>query len=402
MAAPVYEVWALDGRLATGASAYNATRLQNLGVFTQARNRKLSVVLNRSGTFSCSMPLDHSETSALRTSTPYLGAVEVFKNKTSIWSGFLQNIDDDFVSGTRNLTYVGWGELLRKRFISTATTLSDDISNIASAAISSTNANWYTGIVLGSAFQVGLTVSRTLNPGDNIADLLQQMSDVENGYDYQFYIQRDPFLQPLAPIIEYLIIPKTGSSKPNAIFELGRNVLAMNRSYDGTALANFVQVNGSSSVAPGAAWEQQSLETYGLLQDWITLGDVNSNDVLNAYANVEVMLRRNGKAMWQLTPVPSDGSGRVPEPFINYGLGDIIYVTAKRGAFNEQKIALRVFGYDIEIGDDGSERVTNFQVSPEPPPSPDPVLPPPPPPGVTYWTLDSASYSQLDTTTILG
>jgi len=191
------------------------------------------------------------------------------------------------------------------------------------------------------------------------------MSDAENGYDYQYYIQRDTGLNADAPIIEYYFAPIIGSKKPNAVFELGSNIESLTRQYDGSILTNRVETTGSSKTPPAVAESEESQNLYGLQDDLISYGDVNSSDVLNALAQIEVALRAQGRITWTMTPVPvSDASGHVPSPFDDYDLGDTIYFTAEKGPVSVIKQGIRVFGLTIDIDDSGIERVSQLQVSP--------------------------------------
>jgi hypothetical protein len=108
------------------------------------------------------------------------------------------------------------------------------------------------------------------------------------------------------------------------------------------------------------------MASYGIWENQQSLSDITDVNVLAAFANAEVAVRSTPKIVYKILPHPyAPDHTHVPQPFVDYRIGDVIYVTAKyspRILINKQ--AMRVYGISLSVGDDGAERISSLQVSP--------------------------------------
>jgi len=110
------------------------------------------------------------------------------------------------------------------------------------------------------------------------------------------------------------------------------------------------------------------MNTYGLIEQSVSLSDAKTSQILATYAGAEVLLRSSPRVIYSMTPLPFTeqiGPGRVPEPFVDYTLGDKVYLTARfKGRFSVNKQGIRIFGMTVTPDDNGNEVLGALQVSP--------------------------------------
>lgn len=144
----------------------------------------------------------------------------------------------------------------------------------------------------------------------------------------------------------------------------GRNTVGMDNMYDGTGRANIIDYyNGqggppvidggaglASSVGAGVM-APDSLAHYGeyWAQQWFP-AQVDAKAAILAIAQNQLDLRKNYKETLTVNPA---ASGRAPDPFLDYGLGDRVPVYAS----NRMRQSLPPGGITVERG--GADGVTS-------------------------------------------
>ena len=116
----------------------------------------------------------------------------------------------------------------------------------------------------------------------------------------------------------------------------------------------------------------------GIVEEVANLSDAKNSDILQYYAAGEVAVRSSPRKTYSITPFPYFTNGRVPEPFVDYDIGDIVTLSAKWGKrINIEGEPLRVFGMSFNIDEEGNERPGPLELASlaEPDPWSAPALP---------------------------
>ena len=101
-----------------------------------------------------------------------------------------------------------------------------------------------------------------------------------------------------------------------------------------------------------------------MFEDVIQLPEAKGVDVLSTYAVGEVAYRAYPFTLYGMRPFPWTPGDSSPRPLKDYTIGDIVSATAVQGAFVLEGQAIRIFGLELDIPDDGaSELVTSLQTT---------------------------------------
>jgi hypothetical protein len=317
-------------------------------------------------------------------------ALKIYRNSVELWSGYLATADEDISGDKLSVTFVGWMKKLEKRMIRrqkiyNAQDDGDIILDLLAEANLNPAPDGYTftavsgapsltfmvpGAKLGndggvagyiSLFDPSIAAPRNLNLPQYtfIWPIIQQLSDLESGCD----IYVDPITRALN-IYRKRMVDRTGTVfgynwGPNNIQQLGRQI-------DRSTVVNYELVRGAATSALQFAADTPSQARYGPEEELANLSDVADTSVLLAYAGEEVVLRSTPRIIYSMTPFPYLGGGRVPQPFVDYNVGDLVHFSAKWGSrVNIDNQLVRVFGISVSISDDGVENIGQLQLSPD-------------------------------------
>lgn len=350
----------------------------NIGELVAA-DKQLQLVLNRPGSLTFKMPLDGRLSESVQRYTTYVKAYRTGSlGSQLVWSGPIWNIDEQAHDNVMNISATGWFEVLNHRFLRyekqyTAAIGGDiafDLINIANnqkdGPLSVANPDG-TGTVKPTGILVGTrtdTQTRTIKypQWHNIGQAITELSDIENGYDFE-----------ITPDTRTMNIYASsfGSNlrRDRTIAQFGfkwgpHNLLQFSRTTDMSTLVNSQIATGKFGHA--LSQNLTSMSTYGLFEDIQSLSDVDNTAILQAFANGEVAIKSSPRVIYQMLPHPwSSKHKHVPEPFVDYRLGDHVYVSVSgvpRISISHQSV--RVYGISITIDEAGSERVSTLQVSP--------------------------------------
>lgn len=382
-----------------------ARDLRNLGELTQARDRSLQLVLNRSGLLSFNVPMSDELGGQIY---PAEYAVKAYRDGSQglklIWSGYVNTVEEDVANDRMSVNCVGWWDRLAKRLLMKDTTVFEKVDDaaIAKALLAHANAGLTDGeypaavtsapmpVATGGDYTVhwpagsspntptwlkwggtlpdegrsGSTAyvgaERTILPLPHfqtvIQTQIQSLSDIENGYDWAI----DPATR------EFFIYRHRRHVRNDVVFgyRFGpENVAAFNRQIDGSTLANFGIATGSTYIPQGYP-DEESQRYYGPFEEVYSLSDAKSIDVLRAYAVGEIALKRFPRQLYTITPFNWTVENSVPEPFVEYDLGDQVRFVAQqppRISINQQ---VRVFGISVSIDAEGNEKLGQLQIYP--------------------------------------
>ena len=280
-------------------------------------------------------------------------------------------IDENITTASMTVNAVGWFELLNHRILHDQKSYITTVGgSIALDLLNTTNAVAPTRIISDSS-QVHDTQVRTRNYDrwSNIGAAITELSEIENGFDF--------VIDPITRTLSFYPSPSLSVSNPvspvwhdrtSVVFASGwgpDNIQELQRQTDSSQMMNTIFVSGKNATY-GPGTDPASIAAYGAFEEQVSLSDVADANVLTAYGAEEITFRSTPRIIYSVTPFPrASAPGRVPDPLIDYGLGDQVYLTAvyppRIQIYNQ---ALRVFGLDIQIDDEGNERLGALQLSP--------------------------------------
>jgi len=225
---------------------------------------------------------------------------------------------------------------------------------------------------------------RTYQQDQKILNALEELAGVEAGFDFGVVIVKDnPSGQPGGETYRRFFrvwwqqvksganIYGRGSDRPDVVFSyrwMIPNLSDFTENSQVDSLSNRIKARGAVGV--GMAQDMDSIRRYGIWEDTEQITDVGiSAEILKAYAGAEVVYRCQPIKHWSPTPLPYDGTKKVPRFPVDYDLGDICYVVADHGALQVGtdpaigKQPIRFFGVTINFDDADNMTVSNVQTS---------------------------------------
>lgn len=341
------------------ASSYDLTQISRI---TGAADKKLSPIFNRPASFGCSLKID-SEAALFVEKWKHCVVIQDPSGNV-VWSGPVTSIVDSAPGDTTAITAQGWQVEFDYRWIrsdQTDLTIFDTVNDgdIASTLVLLANSQADSNgdvrathlTAVGTAAQ---SRTRTYTAGQNIGAALKELSDIENGYDIS--------VDPLTRVISF--IPNTSYADQTSVhygYNMEpRNVASIVVNDDGTRKANSLIAQGAFTT--GSADSPTDINKTGLmLEDWLTISDVKEDTIVGAYVNSELVYRVDGEISFNITPL--QGSAQ-KLPFIDYALGDQVYLSADRGRIQFDHQPVRVFSATISWNAQGEPSVDSLGLAP--------------------------------------
>jgi hypothetical protein len=364
----------------------NSNNLSRIAPLTRARQKQVSLVLNMPGNASFALPMTDEHAPLIE---PFSTCVLAFRTGSTgtklIWSGYVATIDEDITGNSMVVNAVGWLERLFKRMLRLQKVYADtDDGSIIFDLLSLMNLTFYGGYVVpvvfgsspnnptwiqegaklpneglgGATAYVNALRNKTFEAYTVVGPEIQALNQLENGCDLE-----------LTPDTRTLnLYRKRMRDRPEAQFGYNwgpNNIGQLGRQIDGTTLVNYLLAIGRPEVVPQFADDAASQALFGLIEESVSLTDARDASILSYYAGAEVALRAQPRVIYSMTPLPwLEGKG-IPEPFVDYDLGDKAYFSARWGErIDIQKQAVRVFGISMQIDEEGNERPGPLQLSP--------------------------------------
>lgn len=377
----------------------NSKDLSHIGELSQARGKKLEVVLDKPGAASFAYPMNADYAELIN---PYKTGIKAMRwNRLSsviaghdvwdcMWSGYVLPIGETADTNSMSISCVGWQQRLAKRMLRRDKTYSaQDDGVIVQDLITEMNTNpspgdgypvltptgsnpntptWLTwggtqpneGVGGATAYNANAPRSKTVQKYTYVGSTIDELMQIENGGDL---------------IINPVTREATWHRKYQRIrndvvigFQWGpQNARAFSRNIEADAQVNYIVVNGAPGTTPQYAHDQAQQNEIGLIEENVVLSDVKDNNVLLAYAGGEILIRNNGLVTYAIQPfpLPYDRPSNVPEAFLDYRVGDQIRLTAvhppRIGIRNQ---AVRLFGMSVDIDDNGVASLGPLQVAP--------------------------------------
>lgn len=365
-------------------SAPYSPNMTILGEMSKGRSKTAEFGLNRAGSAKTDINLTDEIAEEIfqgqgtsgdpRRGTIQRGIAAVRGGKV-LWSGPIWTLAGNLPGGKMSVTAVGWFETLRKRSLRqnvsyknnnpttgapwTDAEVAFDLLKYANTINVGEGATTRTWVEPGNAYG-----PRALRPleypqGTNIGDAIHHLSEMEYGFDYW-----------VDPVTRQLNIAGAGSGlgEDHPEVQFGYkwgpdNLEGVSFQEDGSSMSNrVVAVSSQNNRYP--AHDAFSQERYGVFEEIIQAG-TDSPTILTALANEHVAVKAHPKITYGITPIAYLENNRVPRPFDDYNIGDTVRFSAKEGAFRVNQQRVRVYGISLSITEEGQEKISNLQISPD-------------------------------------
>lgn len=322
-----------------------------IGPLDKARNRSLTCGLDIPGSCSFDLPVDDPLAEII---WPWKTCIVAVKNGIWRWSGPVLTVESALPSNKTTVNAVGWFEKLNRRLVTEPLTFTDQFDGqIIFNLVDHANAYGTTRITPG-ALVPGQTRTVTYAVDANIGQEIAKLSDLEAGTDYRI----DPETRQI-DAVRYI-----GIERPEVQFGYNwgpNNILQFNERIDGATVVNDIKPRGDLGKS-GFADDPFSKEDYDTHQEAPSLSSVREQNILDAYANEEIVFRKDPRVTYEFVPKPAH-TGRVPSLFEDYDFGDIVFTTAHKGRVQLDKQPTRVFNADLAIDNNGIERIQRMTTS---------------------------------------
>lgn len=364
----------------------SAVDLSNIGELTQARSRTFEVKLNSPGNASFTVPMNDELSANI---WPLSSALKIYRTGSTgqklVWSGYVNTIDEDATNNHMQINCVGWQERLSKRFLrqrliyanvddgdlvmnllaqANTSPFPDAYAPTVPAGSNPNNSTWLAwggklpneGAGGATAYTTALR-NRTYELYQSIGQSINELVGIENGCD----VWVDPATRML------YVYRKRRRILTNTVFGFGwgpNNIQQFNRTLDGSTVTNYYLATGRTGVTGQYQHDAASQGSYNLIEEMQNLADVSDTNILNAYAGGEILMRAQPRQIFNVTPFPYSTDKGVPEPFVDYDVGDQARLVAKKMPRLNVDQQVRVFGIQVGVDEEGNERLGALQLSP--------------------------------------
>lgn len=353
----------------------DSNTMEELGEIKSARGKQLQLALDKPGGCNFNVPIDYQ---LFKDVEEINHGILAYRNKEPRYSGMIWNLDESIDGNSIAVQSVGWFETLNHRILrenvgyppfNTGVVNAGQIVFMpASGSVGTTgyhpgglltiaSAQHPTWLVEGISSDVMQRII-SYQKGQNIGQAIMQLSEIEAGFDF--------WVDPLTRALDLTSWDSVPDKTNSVVFGYNwgnKNIKQLGRQFDPSVMANRVTALGK--YGGGFAEDIESQEKYQLFEEMTQLNDVVDPNVLLGYAGGEVLLRSRPRVLYSFTPMPFNGNRRVPEPFKDYDIGDMVSFTAVRPPrVDIRGQAVRVYGMNIDISDEGNEKVSALQISP--------------------------------------
>jgi hypothetical protein len=327
---------------------------------TGAKNRKLIARLAAPSEASFDIDGRHPNAAAIAELSTDLHAVydPAAGPSSIIYRGRIAATSDtlDAKAHTVSVSSMDYREVLRRRILYSSDTLSyvgQDQADIAFNLISQTQAQagGNLSIYKGLGNPSGTTRTMTYAAGDSIGDLIQTMSQMQNGFEWEI-TPTDP-----SALALNLWTSVRGNSR-GVVCEYGGLVESVRREVRPQDYANSIRVTGDQSQpTPPTPQERTASGIASRLEGrWdkaLTAPDTVNLAALQSRA--DFMLTYYQAVIPSYTLTLKRGAWLGPG---HVWLGDTVVVVVKSGRLSVVDSSLRVYEIQIDIADDGSDQAT--------------------------------------------
>lgn len=201
---------------------------------------------------------------------------------------------------------------------------------------------------------------RAYDRGKSVAELVDEMTKVIGGPDVDFNPSETLGASFLGTFSSYA---RQGIDQPNAVFSHGpglpTNFAGSEVQYGQATTAAAVQATGGNGADTFQAYSNAVASGLGLIEEFINESDAMTAATALSKAQGRVLENQTPRLLLKLKGITSEA----PVPFVQYGLGDTVRVTDRRGAIRLDRAVARVEGIELEADVNGEVVVTELTVS---------------------------------------
>jgi microcystin-dependent protein len=315
-----------------------------LGSLVAARTRKLSFTLDGAAQASFTMPGSHPETALV---AELATDVVCVRGGRTMFRGRVQASQDTLSADadTVAFTAVDYRGMLDRRLLWSNSTLSfrgADQADIAWQMIVDTQAQTggNLGITRGAAAATGILRDRDYQAGKPVGEAIAQLGECQNGFDWE-----------IDPNLAFNLYYPSRGRQTGLVLAWGRDLAAINQTYNQAGYANAIWYSGSNSTTP--------VETAVATMP----SDIGRWDAQKSDPNLILQQTLSDQAAYELATAsdfePAFGATLIQGVWDPNQLfvGDQAQIVADTGRLNVNTVR-RIVGVDVDLSDDGAETVT--------------------------------------------
>lgn len=280
--------------------------------------------------------------------------LKLFRDDTLIGAGEINylglNFEGDSVS--LDVQAVGWLEWFAYRLTGVAVEGGDwyydavDAGQIAASLITTSQAASSFGVTIGS-IQPSVPRDRKTYANDNIRDEIVALSEVDNGFDFEFTPDK----------VFNVYYPKIGTRRNDITFTFPGNIQKLTFNRDGTLMANKVYAVGSgfgTERYQSVVEDATSQASYRIREKMFVYNNVSDTNTLTEHGNEELRVRRSFLDVPEITLMGDSGPS-----FGSYKIGDEVQldITERTEAFGSLNDWFRIEEIDLSIDENDVETV---------------------------------------------
>lgn len=198
---------------------------------------------------------------------------------------------------------------------------------------------------------------RTYDLGKNVAELVNQLTQVEGGPD----VDVTPTEISGAGVMGFFnTYERQGFDRPAVVFvhgiDLNNNYAGLKQTFGDTITSATWQgtdLNGSTVVQ---TFDQAAYSGFGLLEEFGTASDVSVLATLLSKATGTVVTNQEPQPVMELQGITS----QAPMPLVDFYIGDTVRVTERWGPINYDRKLVRVEGFALEADANGEVKTTQL------------------------------------------
>lgn len=389
--------------------------LSMIGELTDATGKSLALAHNTPGTANWTYPMSAEYSPVIQPYNTCISAERYNWRATKIlnnaqipgqvwdwiWSGYVLPLKEDWTNDRMQVSCVGWAQRLAVRMIrrdmsfvnaDDALIYADLLAEVNLANIPYNDGSTYavptvvgsnpatptwlawggtqpnegpggaTAYVSRHAMGAPLTVSK--DKFQMVLPIWNELSNLEAGPDWwvdpktrSVYLYRKK-----CTVRDTVLAYQWG---PNNLAEFGRDIAADQK-------VNFHLTTGKTGTAPGYAHNPADQAVNGLIDGLTQLNDISNTDYLIRNSGAEIILRKDGRITYSITPFVYVGDidipqNAVPEPFVDYDpVWDELNMQAVHPVRGTIPMGVvRCYGVNVNISDQGNrEQLSALQVAP--------------------------------------
>lgn len=298
------------------------------------------------------------------------GFIKVYRSGTLAYVGPIISSEETADREARSVAItsadVGWN--LSKRVAGrsatgTLWTTATPRHTIAKALVDAANADAETGVDTSFyTYSSGSSITHKVQYANLLASI-QDLGSALDGFDWLIRPRENWVNGALstAKIGRLQIASVIGTTQPNAVFEYGMdtrsNVVTYTLSRTRDQQANVVYHVGSNPADVKTGTNAAALAAWGRMADVVS-GEFTDAGFRQSLVDEHVNVRGNPRVLIRFTPHIDPGElGRVPQPFVDYDVGDTVTFRAVHSGRVRFAGLVRVYGIRITIDPAGFERV---------------------------------------------